>query len=190
MPAKRKSLCPGCKTPKQNHAFTAPSKHCAGPPVKNEILDNELSEGEELPPCKGESVSSPSAASGPQKQLASQQLLDAMRNLSLQLEGLTNEQTTMKKRMDEISAGNASKTTREDTSRCSGPGACDSLLPVKQAPKAHHLPEKFVTAAINGFFRGIIFFKRFATQSQRRRNVAYPLGRPNPYCEASTQASR
>ena len=48
----------------------------------------------------------------------------------------------MKKRMDEISAGNAPKTTREDTSRCSGP--------VKQAPKAHHLPEKFVTSAING----------------------------------------
>ena len=56
----------------------------------------------------------------------------------------------MKKRMDEISAGNAPKTTHEDASRCSGPGASDSLLPVKQAPKAHHLPEKFVPAAING----------------------------------------
>jgi len=60
----------------------------------------------------------------------------------MQLESLTTEQTTMKKRMDEISAGNAPKTTREDTSRCSGP--------VKQAPKAHHLPDKFVTSAING----------------------------------------
>ena len=63
-----------------------------------------------------------------------------MRNLSLQLQNLTAEQTTMKKRMDEISARNASKTTHEDA----------SLLPVKQAPKAHHLPEKFVPAAING----------------------------------------
>ena len=56
----------------------------------------------------------------------------------------------MKKRMDEISAGNAPKTTHEDASRCSGQGASDSLLPVKQAPKAHHLPEKFVPAVING----------------------------------------
>lgn len=142
MPAKRKSLCPGCKTPKQNHTFAVPSKHCTGPPVKNEILDDEFSESEELPPCQKKSVSSSSAESGPQKQLESQQLLDAMRNLSLQLESLTTEQTTMKKRMDEISAGNPPKTTREDTSRCSGP--------VKQAPKAHHLPEKFVTSAING----------------------------------------
>ena len=117
MPAKRKSLCPGCKTPKQNHAFAAPSKHCAGPPVashagvfrggsffipphkrrlwggtkkraplktpawetrplvKNEILDDELSAGKELPPSQGKSVSSPSAESSPQKQLESQQLL-------------------------------------------------------------------------------------------------------------------
>ena len=30
-----------------------------------------------------------------------------MRNLSLQLEGLAKEQTTMKKRMEEISIGNA-----------------------------------------------------------------------------------
>ena len=42
------------------------------------------------------------------------------------------------------------KTTHEDASRCSGPSASDSLLSVKQAPKAHHLPEKFVPAAING----------------------------------------
>ena len=73
-----------------------------------------------------------------------------MRNLSLQLENLTAEQTSMKKRMDEISTRKAPKTTHEDASRCSGPGASDSLLPVKQVPKAHHLPEKFVPAAING----------------------------------------
>ena len=60
-----------------------------------------------------------------------------------------------KKRLDEISARKApppppkKKKTHEDASRCSGPGASDSLLPVKQAPKAHHLPEKFVPAAIN-----------------------------------------
>ena len=85
MPAKRKSLCPGCKTPKQNHAFAALSKDCAGPLVKTKILDNESSEGEELPPCQGKSVSSPSAESSPQKKLALQQLLDAIWNLSLQL---------------------------------------------------------------------------------------------------------
>ena len=83
MPAKRKSLCPGCKTQKQNQAFTAPSKHCAGPPVHNEILDGELSGGDELPPCQGKPVSSPSAGSGPQKQLESQQPLDAIRNQSM-----------------------------------------------------------------------------------------------------------
>ena len=52
--------------------------------------------------------------------------------------------------MDEISAQNAPKTTYDDVIRCSGPGPSDSLLPIKQAPKAHHLPEKFVPAAING----------------------------------------
>ena len=128
MPAKRKSLCAGCKTLKQNHAFAAPSKHCAGPPVKNDIFDDKLSAGEDLPPCEGKSVSSPLAKSGPQKQLESQQLLDVMQNLSLQLEGLTAEQTTMKKRMDEISAQNAPKITHEDASRCSGPGASDSFV--------------------------------------------------------------
>ena len=75
MPAKRKSLYPGCKTPKQDHAFAAPRKNCAGPPIKNEILDDELSAGAELPPCQGKSLSSLSAESGPQKQLGSQQLL-------------------------------------------------------------------------------------------------------------------
>ena len=110
------------------------------PPVKNKILDDESSEGEELPPCQGKSVSPPSAESGPQKQLASQQLLDTMRNLSLQL----------KKTMEEISAGNTTKTTREDTSHCSSPGASDSLLPVKQAAKVHHLLDKFTAATING----------------------------------------
>ena len=107
MPAKRKSLCPGCKTLKKNHAFAAPSKHCTGQPVnsvKNKILDDELSASEELPPCQRKSVSSPSAGSGPQKQLESQELLDAMRNLSLQLEGLTAEQTTMKNRMVAVQA--------------------------------------------------------------------------------------
>jgi len=49
-----------------------------------------------LPPCQGKSVSSPSAKSGPPKPLESQQLLYAMRNLSLQLEGITKEQTTIK----------------------------------------------------------------------------------------------
>lgn len=74
-----------------------------------------------------------------------------MRNLFLPLENLTTEQTTMKKRMDEISAWKAPppKKAHEDASRCSGPGASDSLLPAKQAPKAHHLPEKLVPAAFN-----------------------------------------
>ena len=84
-------------------------------------------------------------------QLQSQQLLiDAMRNLSLQLEGLTKEQTTMKKRIDEISAGNAPTTTRETSSSSSGPSVADTLLPVTHAPKKHHLPEKFGAAAVNG----------------------------------------
>ena len=45
-------------------------------PVKNKIFDDELSEGEELPSCQGKSVPLPSAESGPQKQLDTQQLLD------------------------------------------------------------------------------------------------------------------
>ena len=60
-------------------------------PVKNKIFDDELSEGEELPSCQGKSVPLPSAESGPQKQLDMQQLLDAMQNLFLHLEGITEE---------------------------------------------------------------------------------------------------
>ena len=60
-------------------------------PVKNKIFDDELSEGEELPSCQGKSLSLPSAQSGPQKQLDTKQLLDAMRNLFLHLEGITEE---------------------------------------------------------------------------------------------------
>ena len=78
-----------------------------------------------------------------------------MRNLFLRLENLTAEQTTIKKNEWTKSPPGRpppppqKKKTHEDASRCSGPGASDSLLPVKQAPKAHHLPEKFVPAAIN-----------------------------------------
>ena len=54
-------------------------------PVKNKIFDDELSEGEELPSCQGKSVSLPSVESGPQKQLDTQQRLDAMQNLFLHL---------------------------------------------------------------------------------------------------------
>ena len=76
-----------------------------------------------------------------------------MRNLFLRLENLTAEQTTIKKNEWMKSPPGRpplkKKKTHEDASRCSGPGASDSLLPVKQAPKAHHLPEKLVPAAIN-----------------------------------------
>lgn len=110
MPTKRKSLCPGCKTQlNKTMSLLPPSKHCAGPPAENKILDDELSEGGESSPCRDKSVSSPLATSGPQKQLELHQLLVAMRNLLLQLEGITKEQTTMKKRMHETSARNAPK---------------------------------------------------------------------------------
>ena len=63
------------------------STACAEPPVKHEITEDEFSDDDELSPCQD--ISSPSAASGSQTQLQSQQLLlDAMRNMSLQLEGL------------------------------------------------------------------------------------------------------
>ena len=52
--------------------------------------------------------------------------------------------------MEKISAANTAKTTREDTSHCSSPGSSDSLLPVKQAAKVHHLLDKFTAATING----------------------------------------
>ena len=52
--------------------------------------------------------------------------------------------------MEEISAGNTAKTTHKDTSYRSSLGASDSLLPVKQATKAHHLLDKFTAATING----------------------------------------
>ena len=89
---KRSLLCPGCKAPKNKHSYATPSKHCAGPPSKHEIPANEdvISEDEASPPCLG--VASPLAISS---------LLDAMRNLPLQLEGMRNEQAAMKQRMDE-----------------------------------------------------------------------------------------
>ena len=69
-----------------------------------------------------------------------------MQNLSLQLEGLAKEQTTMKKCMEEISVGNAPKPVNE-ASHPSGP---DNLPSVSGASKPHHLPEKFAPAAVNG----------------------------------------
>ena len=145
---KSSSLCPGCKAPKKDHAFAAPSKHCAGPPVKQDITEDEFSDSDKFSPCQD--ISSSPVAGGSQVQLQSQQLLiDAMRNLSLQLEGLMKEQTTMKKRIDEISAGNAPTTTRETSSSSSGPSVADTLLPITHAPKKHHFPKKFAYCVIN-----------------------------------------
>ena len=81
-----------------------------------------------------------------QEQDQSQYLLEAMQNLSLQLEGLAKQQTTMKKRMEEISVRNAPKPVNE-ASHPSGP---DSLPSISGASKPHHLPEKFAPAAVNG----------------------------------------
>ena len=52
----------------------------------------------------------------------------------------------MKKRMEEISVGNAPKTVCEP----SQPSGDDKLPSVSCASKTHHLPEKFTAAAING----------------------------------------
>ena len=97
---KRSLLCPGCKAPKNKHSFATPSKHCAGPPSKHEIPADEdvISEDEASPPCLG--VASPPAISLAHSatQLS---LLDAMRNLPLQLEGMRNDQAAMKQCMDE-----------------------------------------------------------------------------------------
>ena len=52
----------------------------------------------------------------------------------------------MKKRMEEISVGNAPKTVCEP----SQPSGVHKLSSVSCASKTHHLPEKFAAAAING----------------------------------------
>ncbi|KAJ7384029.1 hypothetical protein OS493_024043 [Desmophyllum pertusum] len=146
---KRSSLCPGCKTPKNNHAFAAPSKHCARPkhemPADN--AEDVVSEDGASPPYHD--IASPPAASVSQAQPTMQQsLLDAMQNLSLQLEGLTKEQAVIKKGIDVISAGNAPKTTHETSPVPSS--SSDNVPPVNCANKTHHLLEKFATAAVSG----------------------------------------
>ena len=141
---KRSSLCPGCKTPKKDHTFGFPGKYCTGPSSTQESNATELSEHATSLQCQVDSTTQP--FNGTQEQDQSQHLLEAMRNLSLQLEGLAKEQTTMKKRMEEISVGNAPKPVNE-TSHPSGP---DNLPSVSGASKPHHLPEKFAPAAVNG----------------------------------------
>ena len=142
---KRSSLCPGCKTPKKDHTFGFPGKYCAGPSLTQEsYAAQELSEHATSPPCQVDSTTQP--FNGTQEQDQSQHLLEAMRNLSLQLEGLAKEQTTMKKRMEEISVGNAPKPVNE----ASHPSSPDNLPSVSGASKPHHLPEKFAPAAVNG----------------------------------------
>ena len=97
---KRSLLCPGCKAPKNKHSFATPSKHCAGPFSKHEIPADEdvISEDGASPPCLG--VASPPAISLGHSAMQLS-LLDAMRNLSLQLEVMWNDQAAMKQRMDE-----------------------------------------------------------------------------------------
>ena len=56
MPPNCKFLHPGSKMSKQNCAVPAPSKHCDRPPLKNEILDDKLSEEKELTSCQKNSV--------------------------------------------------------------------------------------------------------------------------------------
>jgi len=132
---KRSLRCPGCKAPKNNHSFATPSKHCAGLPSKHEISAYEgvISEEETSPPCLG--VAAPPAASVLLAQTTTS-LLDAMRHLSLQLEGQTKEQAVMKQRMDDISAGNGPKTIHET-----------SPLPSRSSD---NVPEKFVVFAVSG----------------------------------------
>ena len=142
---KRSSLCPACKTPKNYHAFATPNKHCAGPP-ENDTLDEDaedvISEDKTSPLCQVKT--SPPAASSSAVQSTTPNLLDAMRNLSLQLESLTKEQMAMKQCMDEISTS---------TAHAVGPlpsPTPDTSLPVHCAFKTNHFPEKFATAAVNG----------------------------------------
>ena len=131
--------------PKKDHTFGFPGKYCAGLSLTQESnAAQELSEHATSPPCQVDSTTQP--FNGTQEQDQSQHLLEAMRNLSLQLEGLAKEQTTMKKRMEEISVGNAPKPVNE-ASHPSGP---DNLPSVSGASKPHHLPEKFAPAAVNG----------------------------------------
>ena len=107
---KRSSLCLGCKTPKKDHTFGFPGKYCAGLSLTQESnAAQELSEHATSPPCQVDSTTQP--FNGTQEQDQSQHL-EAMQNLSLQLEGLAKEQTTMKKRMEEIYVGNAPKPVR------------------------------------------------------------------------------
>ena len=87
-----------------------------------------------MPSCQGKSVSLPSAKSGPQKQLDTQQLLDAMWNLFLHLEGITEEWNEWMK----SPPGTPPKQLTRMRVTLQGPGTSDSLLPVKQPPKAHH----------------------------------------------------
>lgn len=84
------SLCPGCKTPKKDHSFSFPGKYCGGPSLTQESnVGQELSEHWTSLPCQVDATFQPS--NGTQEQDPSQHLLEAMRNLSLELEGLAEE---------------------------------------------------------------------------------------------------
>ena len=93
----RKGKCPGCKTPKSNHHFGTPGKNCTGPSDGTEIQESETSD-------------EPSTSV----------LLDAIRNLSSQMEHLQMQHNDLKKQVQSpqhppVLADQASKSSQHPT---------------------------------------------------------------------------
>ena len=129
----RKGECPGCKTPKSSHQFGTPGKNCTGPSDGTEIQESPTSD-------------EPSTSV----------LLEAIRNLSSQMETLQTQHNDLKKQVQSpppqppVFVEQASKTNQQ-------PSQQTTIAPVSPAPTANtatapttSVSEKLLQAAAKG----------------------------------------
>lgn len=130
----RKGKCPGCKTPKSSHQFGTPGKNCTGPSDGTEIQESPTSD-------------EPSTSV----------LLEAIRNLSSQMETLQTQHNDLKKQVQSpppqpppVLVEQASKTNQQ-------PSQQTTIAPVSPAPAANtatvlttSVSEKLLQAAAKG----------------------------------------
>ena len=121
----KKSLCPGCQTPKADHCFGPPGISCKGE-----------EESSDEPPAPNNSEVPREVAST---------LLEAVRNLSAQLQSMKIEQDSMKQALDGRESSGKSKVTSDtEISQAAGEN------PRQEQTGPTSLPKKFATAARNG----------------------------------------
>ena len=143
----RKGKCPGCKTPKSNHQFGSPGKHCPGP-VEDAVDDTEHEDNSDEP--------STSALLAAIRSLSS--------HLSSQMENIQLQHDTLKK---EVKANQSSRDTQAQSTLQTTAPETKQATPPTAGSLAPNITEKTAQSAAKGEY--VDFADLLATLSVPQR---------------------